>query len=91
MNSNSTTTVVGCTQITVMNCIFGGLSVPGGGYIVIVTAYSGLEQNQAQNFGNTGLYLFRFMIPVGLFFVHLLLVYVSKLFGLVIQALNGYL
>ena len=91
MNSNSTTTVVGCTQITVMNCTVGRLSVPGGGYIVIVTAYSGLEQNQAQNFGNTSLYIYLFMIPVGLFLVNLLLVYVSKLFLLVIQALSGYL
>ena len=51
--ASSTTVTTACAQITVISCKIGSLSCPGCSYLVIVTAYSGLERNQAQNVGNT--------------------------------------
>ena len=51
--TNNTTVTTACAQTTMMSCTIGNLSCPGCSYVVIVTAYSGLEQNQAQNIGNT--------------------------------------
>ena len=56
--ASGTSVTTACSQITVMSCTIGSLTSPGGSYVVIVTANSQLEQNQAQNVGNPSQNLF---------------------------------